>query len=227
LTSTCGCKYKTENCDASDGWVDTGEKRQVPCVDNPCKLCEEKKQQFRDFSCAPDSCVFEITNERWVSTGNRFVKQCPTGQFCENGICRPPPTCEEQDMTLSLSKIQLCPKPEALKVNITGVNACKSKKVLFKLDGCDPEDLQLRYCIINSKGQCVKTVYINPHVLGVHNIFACMDKNKDGDFNDPGEQTSVGIDLDCNNCNKYQCRIAPTCDYCSSSETCINDWQTC
>jgi len=157
------------------------------------------------------------------------VKQCPTGQFCDigTGECYTPPTCEEQEMKISLSNDQVCPKPVPFTVNVTGIPSCSKQKMLIKLDGCDSSNILLNYCFVDKTGTCARTLFIAPFIVGNHKIYACLDKNKDGDFNDSGEQVYASLDLNCNNCEPFQCRIAPKCNYCYSTGACVNNFETC
>ena len=64
----CCCKG---NC---DGWYDTGEIRWVEDPQNSCYEKEQKEQEYRDYYCYEGSCIYEVTDTRWVDTGEKREK---------------------------------------------------------------------------------------------------------------------------------------------------------
>ncbi len=59
-----------ENCNDYDGWVDTGDTKWVNDSGNECKEKEQKKQEYRDYTCSAGSCDYTVTDTRWIDTGN-------------------------------------------------------------------------------------------------------------------------------------------------------------
>jgi len=59
-----------ENCNNYDGWMDTGDTRGINIPGNECKEKEQKEQEYRDYSCSAGSCIYTVTNTRWIDTGN-------------------------------------------------------------------------------------------------------------------------------------------------------------
>ena len=78
-----------ENCNNNDGWMDSGDKRWIDDPGNECKEKEQKEQEYRDYSCSAGSCVYTVTDTRWVDTGNTRNKQegtdCGTDYWVDTG----------------------------------------------------------------------------------------------------------------------------------------------
>ena len=233
-STTCGCSYQTENCTASSGWYDTSEYRFVRCSDDSCKECQQKKQEYRDYGCTPGECVFDITDERWIDTGFRRAIKCPTGTFCFEGECKVP-SCEGS-IDINTSTIQVCPK-QYFSASVGNLTYCKNKRVDFRLDSCD--GTLLTRCTLNTLSECKKNLMIIP--LSTPTIFACIDKNGDGDFKDAGEQDSITVNVNCNNCKFTTCPSSVGCFKCAKCggdpskrftneygvSVCLNPGQTC
>jgi hypothetical protein len=96
-----GCKYTYSNRH-TDGWVDTGDKKWIDDPGNECKEKEQKKQEYRDYYCSAGSCVYSVTETKWVDTGttrnkldgticgcteNNTLKRCYEGSCSDTGIC--------------------------------------------------------------------------------------------------------------------------------------------
>ncbi|MEM7827011.1 MAG: hypothetical protein QXQ40_02180, partial [Candidatus Aenigmatarchaeota archaeon] len=81
-TQDCVCIYSSENCNDYDGWYNTSEKRWVDI--DQCKEKEQRKEEYRDYSCSPSGCIFNITETRWIDTSNTRNK--PDGTACDDGL---------------------------------------------------------------------------------------------------------------------------------------------
>jgi len=64
-----------ENCNDYDGWVDTGETRWVDDPEDLCREVEQKEQKYQDYYCDGGSCACEVTDTRWIDTGNDRMKE--------------------------------------------------------------------------------------------------------------------------------------------------------
>jgi hypothetical protein len=62
-----------ENCTDYDGWVATNTTRWVVDPSDQSKLKEQKKQNYRDYSCSNGGCAYTVTATQWVDTGNTKV----------------------------------------------------------------------------------------------------------------------------------------------------------
>ena len=227
-TTSCSCSYTRQDCSQQSGWFDTGVSSVGPCADDTCKTCGFKEQEFRNFFCGDSQCSFVVTDHRNVQV-NRTVIKCPIGTFCSDGSCIPK-TCQG-DIKIN-SIIQVCAREDP-RVYISGLNLyCYGYRVYLKSESCDGPTLGT--CVINRLGQCVRNVFFKE--IGTPTVFACLDKNKDGDFNDPGEQTSLTFNVNCNNCVFSACPIGlcTKCYKCSgyntnpySLSTCLNPDQSC
>ena len=69
-----------ENCNAYDGWADTGNTQWVDDPANECKEKEQKEQEYHDYTCSGGSCTYSITNTQWIDTGATRNKQ--DGTIC-------------------------------------------------------------------------------------------------------------------------------------------------
>jgi len=204
--SDCTCSYSTKDCDDYDKWITTTNKRWVTCMDDKCKTCEQVKMQFKDYSCFPSGCYYTFTQEYWAETGARTTIVCPSGSYCLDGICIPPPPCSG-DVELN-ADIEVCPGKffYALASELTH---CDKKKVYFKLDSCD--GAILASCILKN-GECERRIRLKE--LGAQTVVACIDKNGDGDFNDAGEQDLLIFNVNCNNCVFVRCPTSLECKQC-------------
>jgi hypothetical protein len=99
-----------------------------------------------------------------------------------------------------------CPNTN-VKALLSGLSDCTGKIIYMKYDSCDGKTLGS--CKSGSKG-C--SFYFKMSEVGVRTMYACIDKNSDGDFNDPGEQSSEPIDITCNYCTSlYRCNRLSQC----------------
>jgi hypothetical protein len=97
--SSCSCSWNTEDCDLKDTWEDTGETKWV--YNTVCQEKQQKKQVYKDYSCAIEGCTYVNGSTRWVDTGNTSNKpygtSCSDGQFCNgNEICNDVGECKGQ-----------------------------------------------------------------------------------------------------------------------------------
>ena len=91
-----------ENCNVHDGWYDTGDTRWVDDPANECKEKEQKKQEYRDYTCSGGACTYSVTTTQWIDTGNvrnkpdgtvcgctanNTLKECYDGTCTDTGIC--------------------------------------------------------------------------------------------------------------------------------------------
>ena len=91
-----------ENCNARDGWVDTGDTRWIDDPGNECKEKQQKKQEYHDYTCSGGSCDYSVTDTKWINTGitrnkdegticgctaNNTLKECSDGSCSDTGIC--------------------------------------------------------------------------------------------------------------------------------------------
>jgi hypothetical protein len=113
---------------------------------------------------------------------------------------------------------------------------CDKKRVYFKLDSC--EGKTIAYCNLKN-GECISK-YARLNELGTPDIFACVDLNGDGNFNEPGEQDSLNVNVNCNNCPITYCSISAGCTKCKgcgltcgsytnqyNADMCLNPDQQC
>ncbi|MFH1510174.1 MAG: DNRLRE domain-containing protein, partial [Candidatus Woesearchaeota archaeon] len=78
----CLCSYASEDCDASDGWVDTGSKNWVST--GLCTEKEQKEEEYRDYRCEIQGCLYDIVQTRWSDTG--LVRNRDDGASCDDGL---------------------------------------------------------------------------------------------------------------------------------------------
>lgn len=211
----CSCSYTTQNCDSSSGWYNTTQKQWVKCPDNPCKLCEQVKQQFKQFFCQPSGCTFTVTDERFIDTGRTKNTQCCKGNVILTTLNDP------------------CPGTN-LRAVISGVNGCSGKIAYLKEDSCDGKTIG--FCTVGISS-CLATFKISE--VGDHTLVACLDKNGNGNFGDLGDQASKIIDVTCNACRtQTYCNSLSQCGgWCLTcngklsnpfkQSICLNTWQTC
>jgi hypothetical protein len=186
---------------------------------------------YRDYFCSPESCQFHIVDERWADTGNVIdIPNCPptttsstmtsTTTTVETTISTTTtiptttiettvpttiPPCDE--VTLELSD-KICPKT-GVTLTAHAANA-EGKVVYFKTGSCSGETIGV--CGVHN-GVCNKPVGFS--TLGTFNVFACVDKNNDGDFTDACEQDNKTVNVDCNNClMQSDCINSDVCGWC-------------
>ncbi|MFH1510528.1 MAG: putative metal-binding motif-containing protein [Candidatus Woesearchaeota archaeon] len=78
----CECMYDFEDCDQHDGYYDTGALQLVSTGE--CTQKEQKEQELRDYSCAPDACTYLVIGYQWVDTGVNIDK--PDATLCDDGL---------------------------------------------------------------------------------------------------------------------------------------------
>jgi len=198
----CECYYDSMNCEEQSGWYDSGTSREwQPCSDNPCQQCKMKKQKYKDYYCYSSSCFSECKyrygDYRWVPTGNRRDVICRSGYICVDGECIKEPCEGAVDLNLNPDKI--CPRSKT-EARVTGLSNCNRNIVEFHLDSCTGD--KLRETTI-SNGEAVYSIYFR--YIGEYNVFACVDMNYDGDFNDPGESDSQILTVNCEGCITSYC----------------------
>jgi hypothetical protein len=142
------------------------------------------------------------------------------------------PVCDE--VTLQLSTDKICPK-NGVTLTANAANA-QGKVVYFKTGNCSGETIGM--CAING-GSCNRLLAF--HDLGTFNVFACVDRNGDADFNDACEQDNKTVSVDCNNCLiESNCINADVCNWCPEcaglcnhdvnpwqKDICLNSWENC
>jgi len=69
-----------EDCNLNDNWYDTGDTQWIDDPNNACKEKEQKKQEYRDYTCSGGSCTYSVTSTQWVDTGTDRNK--PDGTDC-------------------------------------------------------------------------------------------------------------------------------------------------
>jgi hypothetical protein len=191
--SDCSCQFSTENCNDKNGWFNTTLKRQVKCDDNACQYCNQVKQQFRDYFCAPNNCNFIITNERWVT------------------VSRAPAACCRGTLDLQILAKDPCPGVVNT-IKAFGLSGCVGKTVYLK-EGTDCTGKTLAVCVAGT------SCYLKYNIteIGAHKIMACVDINGNGNFNDPGETKASDIEINCNACRfTSECIKTGACTWCAN-----------
>jgi len=69
------------DCNKLDGWVN--KNAPYPCCENN-KICSCQDQEYRDYYCSNNSCVYSITKNK-INKVNCF--DCGPNQICSNGSC--------------------------------------------------------------------------------------------------------------------------------------------
>jgi len=228
--SSCSCRYTQHDCSRDSGWVDTGNTRTISCPDDACKICGQKEQEFRNFFCSNDGCGFSVTDTRWVEV-NRTVVKCPTGYFCVQGVCEKKECKGNVDLEIDL---QICPN-KYVRAHVSGLVLCTGKRVYLREESC--EGRILGTCVLNRNGECVRNLRFKD--IGTPTVVACLDKDSDSDFIDSGEQDSVTLNVNCNNCEFSQCplSVCNKCDKCGGTcnantnqygeSRCLNPGESC
>jgi PKD repeat protein len=87
-------------CDHNDDWYVTNEYRWVDdpyCIPCECKEREQRKHEYRDYYCdGSGTCLYHITNVKWVYTG--YIRNKPDGTICDYGFWENDPdnVCRER-----------------------------------------------------------------------------------------------------------------------------------
>jgi hypothetical protein len=196
---SCSCSYTKQNCTKLSGWVDTGQTKIGPCPDDACKTCGQKEQKFKEFFCGDGQCTYAFTDTRWVDV-NKTVIKCPTGYYCSQGQCEKKECKGEIELQ---GNIQVCAWEDP-RLHVSGLTLCTGKKVYFKEESCNGKTIGS--CTLNKDNVCVRNVFFKE--IGTPTVVACLDKNGDGDFTDPGEQASLTFNVNCNNCVFNHCPIS-------------------
>jgi len=218
-TNDCSCSYATQDCNALSGWKDTNQKTTGPCDDNPCQICTKVKQQYNQCTCTPSKCNCKVTSTRLVEIDRKDVV-CTNGKVCQNGKCVY--TCEGF-VQLTFTRDPYCPDTDIV-ATISGLSHCNNKIAYLKEDSCD--GTILGQCRVGSSS-C--TVNFRMSEVGTHQIVACVDKDSNGNFNNPGEQVSSSVKIDCHSCTtRIYCNSKSSCNgWCLASKTCLNVGESC
>ena len=218
--SSCSCSYQTQNCDSLDGYYSTTQTRWAPCADDACKQCEQKKKDHRDYMCEALGCKYVVDGEEWIDTGKRKVIVCPFGTYCSDGECVNK-ECKGY-IGITVDDLQFCPNAYHT-FTASGLFICDNKIVTFKEGSCDG-DILGKCKLKNNK--CAVSIKFSD--LGTPTVFACIDKNSDGDFSDTGEQDSVTVNVNCNNCFITKCpNVCHMCWKCSGPcKTFVNQYKS-
>jgi len=161
--------------------------------------------------CAPSACSSVVVNSTFIFTGRRQAKTCPSGTFCssDTGLCVPK-VCEGE--IVFDGGVQACPK---VKFNVSAhiepfTSFCDKKRVYFREGDCTGR--LLTSCSLRN-GEC-RSKHAILRELGTPNVVACVDLNGDRDFDDEGEQDSLNVNVNCNNCPITRCSISAGCTKC-------------
>jgi hypothetical protein len=136
-------------------------------------------------------------------------------------------------VTLELSD-KICPRT-GVTLTASAANA-EGKVVYFKTGSCDGATIGM--CGING-GTCKRLLAFSN--VGTYNVFACVDRNFDDDFNDACEQDNKTVIVNCNNCLiQSDCLNGDVCDWCAEcagicnhdvnpwhKDICLNSGETC
>jgi hypothetical protein len=77
-----------EDCDANDGWYDTGQTRWIET--DQCNEKEQKEQEYRDYSCSQTPevyCDYIVTGYQWVDTGKTGYEPLSTPCEADQNLC--------------------------------------------------------------------------------------------------------------------------------------------
>lgn len=79
-----------KDCSLQNGWYNTTTTQWIDL--DQCNDKEQLQQEYRDYTCSDATCVYKVTDYRWVDTGNKKNKQ--DGTSCDDGLyCTTPDTC--------------------------------------------------------------------------------------------------------------------------------------
>jgi hypothetical protein len=122
---------------------------------------------------------------------------------------------------MTFERDPFCPNTK-FKVKFSGLSHCSPRKVYLKENDCNGNILGS--CTLGSNG-CM--LYLKMSESGNHTVVACIDKNNDGDFNDPGEQKISNVLINCHACTgRTKCNSLPICGgWCASK--CLNQGEIC
>jgi hypothetical protein len=112
---------------------------------------------------------------------------------------------------LTLNRDQICLGGEKTTATASGFLECTNKRVFFRLNGCNGKTLG--FCTLGGT-KCSQNLIFND--AGTHQLFACVDKNNDGDFDDLGEQDSLSVHV-----SMQFCRVDPPLTNATANETII------
>ncbi len=136
-----------EDCNSYDGWYETNERQWVE-VDE-CNEKEERKEEYRDYYCYENGdveCEYEVTDYRWVETGNTRYKPdgtpcddglwCTEGDVCIEGSC----TGEEKDCSDGVvCTVDTCDEANDTCVHTPDDSFCDDGLYCNGYEYCDPE----------------------------------------------------------------------------------------
>lgn len=132
-----------------------------------------------------------------------------------------------------IANTNVCPN-NYITIKAAGLSvACRDPNyVKFYENGCS--GTELARCSVGSDGTCLAAILFTD--TKPHTIYGCFDFNGDGNFTSPGENASITISPNCNNCDNYSCPggICSICSQCSGTNTnpynaskCVNLGQSC
>ena len=163
-------------------------------------VCCENNQCEQGLICKDNKCV-ECGKENLPCCQNN---QCEQGLVCRNGKCVKEEICSGS-ISFSFSKDKVKPK-ESVTASFSGISCSKDVAIYLAKDSKENCN-RLRGCIVNCGGnnECIincwrqyngcscitkSTCSCNfeaPQNPGEYTYYACVDKNDNGNFDDPGE----------------------------------------
>jgi hypothetical protein len=201
------CCQSNSDCSAvdSDGGNDyytKGVCTDYNCLGNGCAI-----NKIYVDSCADN----HILNEYTISGTSCSVDSYDCsgeGKICYDGKCITPPiqtaSCDG-DVTLTLVPSRTYPNTQVTPT-VSGLRDCEGKTVHFMEGSCTGTE----------KGSC--NIGLDGHGCNLPGIqapgstttySACLDKDEDSDFNDPGEQSSAALEIVIPPEPLYQLTITP------------------
>jgi hypothetical protein len=201
--TSCGtCK----ECDGSgncinrpDGYNDCGSGCQR-CVSGSCKdynlAC---LGTISSCYCSADSCITcqgsgccDATCSAYTCGLTPNNANCPSGQTCQADCsCSGVAGCSGNiDLTLSSTRV---PPSAPVTPSASGLSNCNGKTVTFREGSCSGTIKSS--CSVSGNG-CTGNAFNAPPNDGLYTYYACIDKNNDNDFSDPGEQDRENLQVD-------------------------------
>ena len=194
------CIDKNGDGDYSDEGENDYEVLKMDCGPQAEKGCCQHYSGYCWYATEEDC---EISNGEWYGPdykceNNRCVckYECcsdydcgypSSGKVCRNHKCvEEGPTCSGE-VELFISPY-LVARGDRIKLKASGLSNCDGKKVEFREGSCSGS--LYGSCSILA-GSCEFTLTISKSLsYGEHTVYACIDKNGDGDYNDAGEKDS-------------------------------------
>jgi hypothetical protein len=166
--------------------------------------CDGKNFEVRD-----ESGNLECSG---IISGNSFSFNCPSWQVSSNGgttykydlyidnvlndtkqvTCNPSAAGCSGNIILTLSSTHVPPNT-LITPSASGLSNCDGKTVTFRESSCSGPIKSS--CIVSGNG-CTGNDFNAPSSDGSYTYYACIDKNNDNDFSDPGEQDSENLQVD-------------------------------